>query len=185
MAGPASIIGMGASLLGGLGQASGAAMSGSSQAGAYLYQASVARMNQQIAEQNSQYALAQGEAEALKYGISARQTMGGIKAEQSASGLDVNSGSNKQVQTSQQTVSQMDMDMIRTNAAKVAYNYQVEAANAGASANMATLAATNTRAAANTNVMTSLLGTASSVADKWLAGQDKGLWGAASAGLGA
>ena len=91
----------------------------------------VARFIQQIALQNADYARDQGEGQAQKYGMGARQQAGQIRAGQGASGLDVNSGSAKSVADSQHIVSRMDMDTIRANAAKIAYNYDVQAMQFG------------------------------------------------------
>ena len=59
-----------------------------------------------IAKQNQKYALDIGEQQAEKAGIAGAAQAGRIKAAQGASGVDVNSGSAKEVQTSQHLVSQ-------------------------------------------------------------------------------
>lgn len=170
-------VGIGTSLLGSLFGASGAMQSGAAQSGEFMYKAGLAQMNAQIAEQNSNYSIAKGEQEAGIYGMQARQKAGQIKADQGAGGLDVNSGSNLAVQQSQHTVSQMDLNTIRTNAAKVAYDYRVQAEEFRSEAAMDMIGAMNSRSAARTNAMASLIGGASSVADKWLKGNEVGLWG--------
>ena len=65
----------------------------------------------------------------LKAGIAGAAQAGQIKAAQGASGVDVNSGSAKEVQTSQHLVSQMDLNTIREKAAKTAYDFSVQATN--------------------------------------------------------
>ncbi len=168
-------ISSGMNILGGLTSAGGIAASGQAQTQMLQYQAAVANMNAQIAEQNANYAIQYGESQAQKYGLSSRQQFGQIVAGQAASGLDVSSGSAKQVQESQHLVSTMDLNQIRTNAAKTAYDYQVSAANYRAQAALNLMGAQNTQAATATNVASSLLGTAGSVSEKWLTASQYGL----------
>lgn len=176
MADPATltIASMGTSILGGILGASGASASGASASQMGMYQAAIAMQNAQIAKQNSAYATAQGEQSAMKYGMEARQRQGEIIGAQSASGLDVGSGSNKAVQDSQHLVSSMDMAQIRANAAKAAYDYKVQANSFNQEAMLDTMGANNARAASRTNAMASIVGAASSVADKWLKASEYG-----------
>jgi len=170
-------ISLGLSAIGAGVSAMGSAQSSSAQASSYKYQAAVSAYNAQIAKQNANYAVLQGERTAEKYGLQAKQQMGNIVAGQAASGLDVRSGSNKATQESQQLISQMDQDTIRTDAAKTAYNYEVEAASATAQSQYYTQAASNTESAGTLGVISSLIGGASSVASKWMQGSQNRLWG--------
>jgi hypothetical protein len=184
---PPSLIGaagMGMSLLGGLFGAQGVAQSGAAQEQQLMYRAGLAQLNAKIEEQNANYAEAEGEATAAKYGMQARQMAGHIIAAQASSGLDVRSGSAKQVQEAQHTVSQIDLNTIRTNAARTAWNYEAQAKAAQGQAGLDTLAAQNVRAATPINVASSLLSTGGSVADKWLQGGQQGLGGQVSQALG-
>jgi hypothetical protein len=169
-------VGIGSSILGSLFGAAGAKQSATAQAGQLTYQAGIANLNAQIAQQNASYAELQGEETAGKYGMAARQTMGHIIANQGASGLDVNSGSAKEVQTAQHTISTIDQNQIRENAAKVAYDYETQAAAAKAQATLDTMGAKNVRAAGDINVASSLVGGAGSVATKWLQASNMGLF---------
>ena len=74
-----------------------------------------------------------------------RRKAGQIKAAQGASGVDVNSGSAKEVQTSQHLVSQMDLNTIREKAAKTAYDFSVQATNYENQAKGYSKAASNAR----------------------------------------
>src|SRR5882724_6905245 len=116
--GAASIgtIGIGSSLAGGVLSAFGAEKQGAATQQMYNYQAQVARINAQIDQQNSDWTLHQGEVQSKQYGLKAAQQAGGIRAAQGASGLDVNSGSNLQVQQSQAKITGMDLAQIRENA---------------------------------------------------------------------
>jgi len=169
-------IGLGGSILGSIMGAGAARSQANAQAGSLQYQAALSMFNAQVAEQNANYAEQEGEKQAAKYGLGARQTAAQIKAGQAASGLDVNSGSATEVQESQHLVSRMDMDTIRANAAKTAYDYRTQAEydKSQAFANLA--GAEGARRAGRTNALASLIGGATSVADKWLKGKEVGLW---------
>lgn len=170
-------VSIGSSILGGVFGASGAKQQASASAGQYGYQAALGLLNSQINKQNAQYARDQGERRALQYGLGARQRQGEIVAAQSASGLDVRSGSQKEVQESQHTVSLMDMDQIRTDAAKTAYNFEIEAFKDILGAKMKAKAGMDAESAGNVGVLSSIIGAAGSVADKWYRGRSSGMWG--------
>lgn len=190
MADPVSLGIMGAvSLAGsaasaGLG-AIGAEKAAGAQSQSLNYQAAVSMLNAQIAEQNAEYARATGEGQAERYGMGARQKLGQIRASQGSTGLDVNSGSAKEVQQSAKIVTNMDMDQIRSNAAKTAYNYDVQAQGFKSSAVLGEFGAKNAAAAGDINAASSIVGGATSVASKWLQGSSMGLWSGLSGGGGA
>jgi hypothetical protein len=166
--------GLGSSVLGSLFGASSARREGAAAQQMGMYQAGVALLNAKIAQQNADYASVEGEQTAMRYGMGARQRQGEIVAGQSASGLDVTSGSARDVQTSQHTVTQMDMDQIRRNAAKTAYDYRVEAGKFTADAMASVLAGNNAQRASRTRAAASIIGGASSVADKWMQARQLG-----------
>lgn len=166
MATAVGLVGIGATALGGTFSAIGAARSADAQAKMYRYQADVARINQEWAAQ-------QGGANAMQYGSKARQQEGAIKAAQGASGIDVNSGSAVGVQEGQRKTIEADNLTIRSNAARTAYGY-------GQQAEMYDTAAANVKASKGLTVASSILGTATSVASKWLQGNQMGMWGKSS-----
>lgn len=179
MADPVTLgtIGLGANVAGGgLGIFS-ALAGGSAKAEAYKYQSSMAWYNAAIAKQNEKYAFDVGEQQAEKAGIAGAAQAGQIKAAQAASGLDVNSGSAKRVQESQHLVSQMDLQTIREKAAKTAYDFSVQATNYENQAKGYSKAAANARTEGVLGAVSSFVGTAGSVASKWLQGNQLGLWG--------
>ena len=167
---------MGLSALGGILGASGARAQGSAASQLGMYQAGIALQNAAIAKQNSAYASAEGEQSAMKYGMEGRQRQGEIIGAQSASGLDIGSGSNKLVQDSQHLVSSMDMAQIRANAAKAAFDYQVQAKSFEQEATLDIMGAQNAKAASRTNALASIVGGASSVADKWMRARELGMF---------
>lgn len=173
-------IGIGSNILGGIFGASGAEAEGQAQQGMYNYQAGVAQINSQIAQQNADYAIQSGEQQAQQYGIQAAQQFGAIKSAQASSGIDVNSGSALQTQQSQKLVSNLDQDQIRSNAAKTAYDYNTQAVQFQNQAQLYTMAGTNAAAAGNINAVSSILGTVSSVSSKWLQGSTLGMSGSSN-----
>lgn len=182
-------IGMGNTALGGIQGAIGSLMQGQDQAAMYNYQAGVARTNSIISYQNATYASQVGEQQALQSGMAGAQRYGQIRAVQGSHGLDVNTGSAKDVASSQQLINRMDQTTIRSNAAKTAYNYEVQSTQFTAQAGLDTLAAKNAQTAGLIGASSSILGASSAVSSEWLRGAQLGLWGgagssASSAGIG-
>jgi hypothetical protein len=170
-------VGLGATLAGGMLSAFGAQKEASATQQAYNYKAQVAKINADIDRQNATWALSKGETEAMQYGMKAAQQRGAIRAAQGASGLDVNSGSNVEVQQSQEKIKNMDMGMIRKNAAKIAYDYTTKAYMDENQASLDIMAGENAKEAGNIKALGSILGTTSTVASKWQQGSSTGLWG--------
>ena len=168
--------GLASSAAGGVFGAFGAAAKGKASQSMYNYQSGMAQLREKIALQNRDYSLQVGEDLASRFGIKARTEAGSLLAKQSASGIDVGSGSAVKVRESQKNVTDIDMATIRNNAARRAYGYEVEATTEGAQANLYTMAGQNARVAADFDVASSLISSASSVSSKWLQGQQAGLW---------
>jgi|SRR5215475_3692415 len=177
MAAPMAIVGIGATALGGVVSAFGNYFGGQSQGAMYDYQAGIALMNKQIAEQNANYAINAGEIKAQQAGMKARFEIGTAIAEGGASGLDVRSGSKAQVVQGMYKVAQQDMGIIRTNAAKEAYGYEVEAASDEAQANLDKYAAKFSRTSGTIAAFGSLLGAAGGVSSKWISAGQAGIPG--------
>lgn len=174
-------IGTAASVAGGAVSAAGALGKGSADKAMYGYQAGVALLNQNIAKQNAAYTRDVGENAAF---ISGRKTMATVatqKVDQSASGVDVNSGSPAAVRKSTTDLGQIDQSTIRQNYAKKAYGYDVEAATKGAEAGADVIAGDNAEKAGRINAASSILGTVSSVSSKWLQGSS--VFGSSSSGI--
>lgn len=182
MAFPIGAVALGATALGGLVSAGGSLMQGAAQKKMYDYQAGVAQINKKIALQNSDYAKQVGEVQAQQSGMKSRFQAGQIKTAQAASNLDVNSGSAKDVQESQAELGQHDQAIIRSDAAKKAYGYQVEATQQTAQSQIDTFAGKNSQTAGEIGAVSSILGASSSVSSKWLQGQSSGIWGGSDSG---
>lgn len=109
----------------GLGVASSIAQ-GAAASNAEKANAKIAEQNAAIATKNAEFAGAEGEANVGQQGEKNRAVAGTIKATQGASGIDVNTGSNANVQVSQAKLGQLDMANIRANAVRQAYGYQTQ-----------------------------------------------------------
>lgn len=178
MSGPLAGIGMGASLIGGVVGAAGALGTGASQQAMYNYQAGVAQLNQRVALQNADYAQTAGGSAAYQEGLKVAATVGQEKANQGASGVDVNSGSPAAVRSTTTALGQYDQDLIRTNFAKQAYGQEVEAAVKGTEAKADVVAGDEAVKASQISAASSILGSVSSVSSKWL--QASSVFGAGS-----
>lgn len=172
--------GLAASAIGGGVSAGSSILGGFNKSAMMKYQAGVARINQNIDTQNAEYERNIGEVKAQQSGMKSRFQAGEILTTQAASGINVNSGSNKAVQTSQSELGAHDQDVIRANAAKQAFGYDVKAAQEGSQASMYAAGAKQSVTEGLIKGGGTILGTATSVADKWLWGQQKGIWGNSS-----
>jgi hypothetical protein len=136
----------------------------------------VAKINADINRQNAAWSRDKGETEALQYGMKAGQQRGAITAAQAASGLDVNTGSAVKVRESQQKITNMDNEQIRSNAAKIAYDYETKAYADENQATLDIMSGKQAKEASKFKVLESVIGTVSGVSSKWQQGQTTGLW---------
>lgn len=168
-------VSIGSSVAGGILGAFGADKKAEAEQQAYAYKAQVARNNAIIAERNAAQAR---EAGAFKGQINDLKTKNQIATQlvtQAASGLDVNTGTNVNVRQSTADVGHLDTMTIIANAGKEAQNYMVQAMNFTAEGELDTQAGNYAREAGDINIMSSLLGSASSVSDKYLGFKSKGI----------
>lgn len=150
-----SVIGTGAGVMGQLQQASAAKASAN-------YQSEVAAGNQQIATQNAAYTAAEGEAQAGQQQQKVRAQEGAILAGQASSGVDVNSPTDTGVRASKAELGMQDTQTIRSNAARQAYGYQVEATGYGNQASAETATGQNAQTGGEIGAGASLLSGAGS-----------------------
>ena len=173
----AGLVGLGSTIFGALTQATGAKTAGQAQQETDRFLGTQSFYNSAVANQNAALAREHGESEAQKYGMGAAQRQGQIKASQASAGLDVNSGSALQVQKSQQLVSDMDLDQIRSNAAKTAYNFDVESTYDKNQGQLYFMAGSNAAQAGQINATSSIISGAGSVASKWMQSTQAGTFG--------
>src|SRR5260221_12728485 len=155
----------------------GAASSGYSQAAQLNYQAGVAEFNKKIALQNEDYASAQGEEQAVDTGLKNRFVQGAVRTNLAASGVDVNAGSAKDVQTSQAEIGARDVATVRNRAARFAYGFATEAEQDDMQSALYKMGASSVNRAIPLNVASSLLSREISVSSSYLEGKSSGLFG--------
>ena len=164
---------MGMDLLYGAGAAAkgvGDLTAGNADAGASNFRAQIARNNATIALRNADASMAAGNIRTEAQGLKTRAAVGGIKAAQAANGVDVNSGSAKDVQQTQSMLGALDALTIRSNAARQAFGFQQEAVSNEAQAKLDKTAAANARATSYVNFGNDLLSTAGSMMKPHLRG---------------
>lgn len=169
-------VSIGASAAGAGVSAFGSIFKGNADASMYNYKAGVAQVNAQIAKQNADFATFVGEEKAQQEGMKTRAQIGETKATQGAGNLDVNSGSNLAVRQSEQEIGEYSQAVIRSNAAKQAYGYQIEALGDTEEAKLDTYAASESKQAGTIGAISSILGGVSSVSSKWSSAKQSGIF---------
>ncbi len=170
-------IGLASSASGGIMGAIGSSYSGKANKAMYDYQAGIADINRRVAEQDAQYTRIAGEREAEIAGLKGREIVGATKAGFGAGNIDPTRGSAVNVLKSEATVNAANLNMIRANAAKKAYGFEVTAAEDTAQGRLFTMAGDTSMTAGEIGATSSLLGAVGSVSSKWLQGRQQGLWG--------
>lgn len=146
-----SQIGMYSSIIGGVAQTAGSVTNA-------INTRRTANANAALSDQQAADALARGQDNEFNQRLKTAQLKGTQTARLAANGVALDSGSPLDVLTSTDVMGAVDANTIRDNAAKEAYGYKTQAANYRAQASTA-----NPFAAG----FTSLIGSASQVADRW------------------
>lgn len=169
-------ISIGSSVVGGGFSMFGAASKASAASASANYAAAVANNNSILAKRNAdaaeQSGLVQSQTNDMKY----RALGGKQKAAAAANGVDVNSGSPLDVRTSTAEMGRLDTLTILNNASKTAGGYLAQAMNFDAESNLDSMKAKNAETAGYLDMASSLVGTASSVSDKWIGYKTKGVY---------
>lgn len=155
----------------------GAINTANAQSNAAVYQAQVARNNQIIAQQNASAATAAGGQAARNEDIKTAQIIGAEEAAQGASGLSVNSPSEEDVRSGTRQTGRLDALTKAYNAQLQGRSEVTQATSFGEQSQLDKLTAQNAQTAGGLNAFGSILGGASSFADKWLSYQLKGVPG--------
>lgn len=171
-----TVASMAMTAVGGGVSAIGSLQKGAAEKSMFGYRAAVADVNRQIAEQNADYSLKVGEAQAQQSGMEGRFKVGGIIARAGASGIDVNTGSKARVIESVQEVATHNQAVIRSDAAKRAYDHRVAASEASQQGQIYRMAGDNASSAGKIGAISTLLGTAGSVAGKWSDASTRGIF---------
>lgn len=125
-------------ILGGVISAVGTISAGMAQKQAMDYQAQVANNNAIIAQQNANYAIEAGQSKAATQSLQEAERGGEIKAAQALSGVDVNTGSYKEVQKSQRMLGSLNTKQQLANAQLTEYGYLSQKTNYQAQAQLDT-----------------------------------------------
>lgn len=181
--GAMAAISIGGTILGTALNAEGTAQQTSAQVQQLQFQSAIAQRNQQIAQQNADWARGVGEVNAQQAGLKTRAELGTEKATQGASNLDVNFGSAPLVRDSTRELGYHGQSVIRSDAAERAYSFEQQGVTAGLQSQMYQAGAANTQAAGGIKIASTIIGGATSVASKWLAGSTTGLTGSGNAFL--
>ena len=142
----------------------GSIQQGQSQAAMAKYESQVASNNAKIAQQNAAQAGQAGENQAGQSEMKTRAQVGAIKASQAANGLDINSGSSLDVQSSAAEMGEQNAITIRSNAARTAYGYEQQAQNFQTQSELDKMQANNDEISSFTNAGSTLLGGAGKAA---------------------
>lgn len=165
---------IGLQALGGIADAAGAERQASASATASRYQSAVAANNAAIARNNATMAMRVGEAKANQQELKNRATVGAIVAQQAGNGVDVNTGSAKDVQESARRLGRLDTMTIRSDASRDAYGYETQAANFDTESKLAKRQAKQAKSAGNLSAFTSLLSAATGAAGTYARFADAG-----------
>jgi hypothetical protein len=169
-------ISIGSAVVGSGVSAMGASKTADANAAAYGYKAQVAANNAQIAEMNAREAVRSGATQGQNNDLKTRNLVGQQLVTQASNGLDVNSGSNVDVRQSAIDLGHLDTLTIINNAAKKAVGYKNQAGQFMAESQLNKMSAANAETEGEINVAKSLIGGASSVSDKWLSFNSKGVF---------
>ena len=94
-----------------------------------LYASQVSSNNAQIARQNADYTEKAGFAQAVNQSMKGAAAGARLKTELAANGVDVNTGSAADVETSQRAAATLDTENVLNNAELSAYGYTTQANN--------------------------------------------------------
>lgn len=153
-----SAVGSVASLAGAGFGAFGAIQQGRATAAAAQYNAGLATANAAISKQNAAWTSQEGRAAAEAQSLKTRAEVGGIKANQAAGGIALDSGSAFDVRSSAAETGELNALNIRSNAARQAYGYQTESTNYEAQSGLDKSEAGNDLAAGAISGSSTLLG---------------------------
>lgn len=163
----APAIGLAMSAVSGIMGFMGAQQQAETSASSSRYTAQVLRNNEIIARNNAAYATQAGAVRAQTQDFKNRAMLGSLEAGQGASGIDLMSGSSADVRRSARNVARLDTETLYNNALLQANQALGQASGFAAQAGLEDFEARSAKAAGQTKAFSSLLGGATSFADKW------------------
>lgn len=172
----AATLSLATTVIGGAVSAYGQIQQGRAAQGQYNYQAAVDRNNSILADRAKEDALKQGDIEERKTRLRTQQLKGEQRAGYAENNIDLGSETVSDVLSDTAMIGELDALTVRNNAERTAYEYQVQSDNYKSSAANNNLAGKNAKSASVFNAGTTLLGTASTVSDRWSDYQSKGVF---------
>lgn len=166
-----------ASAVGGVVGAVGAYQQSQAASNAAKYNAQVSTQNATLAQRNASISAQSGEAQVGMQQQKTRATLGAIKANQAASGLDVNSGSAVDVRSSASELGELDALTVRSNAMREAFGYRTQSTNYKAQSTLDQYQAENADTAGIIGAGSTFLGGVSSAASNYAKYQMAGGFG--------
>lgn len=183
-AGALAAVSIGTTVAAGAASAAGALASASAQSSAARYQSQVAQNNAVMAAGAADTSIAQGDVAAQQqYQIGSQRT-GAFRAAMGASGVDVNSGSAVDAQSSIARTTALNVGAVKYNADAQAVGLRNQTANYNAQQSVDIADASNATTAGYMSAGSSLLSSASSVSSKWSSFQQSGAIGSTSSAAG-
>lgn len=149
--------------VGSFAQAGAAADSANQQAAMAAYQAQIAEMNKRVAEENERRVQERAQVEQQDQDFEARAFIGAQEAAQSASGLALGGRSQIMTRRSAHELARRDALNIRQAGEIDAYNFRVDAANAGAQAQLHRMQADSYRQQASQSQLAGWIGATGSL----------------------
>jgi hypothetical protein len=140
---------------------------GAATANSANYAAQVAANNAAVARSNATYAEQAGQTSATATALKGANQQGKIKTGQAASGVSVNTGSAVDVQASARELNKLDTATDLHNADLQAYGYRTQATSYEAQAELEKAEAQQAPIGADLAAAGGILGSASSLAQKW------------------
>jgi hypothetical protein len=171
-------------LIGGIISAVGTIAGGMAQANAANYQAQVAANNAIIAQQNATYAIEAGQAKTAARSMQEAEIGGQIKAAEAAGGVDVNTGSNKDVQISQRMLGKLNTEQELANAQLTEYGYLSQKMNYQAQSQLYGYEAKTAETGAALGALGGVVGAASKWYNPTSSDYSSGNYGGTGGGLG-
>lgn len=150
---------------------------GRAAAAAANYNSMIQARNAQVANANAAVTARSGESQAAISEQKTRAVAGAIKANEAASGIDVNSGSALLTQTSSEDLGALDALTIRSNASRQAYGYETQAASEQNQSQLSQFEAQADTTAGNIGAASTILGSVGSATDNFMRYQINGGFG--------
>lgn len=168
--------GMGATAVGGGIKAIGQIFTGRAQANLANYQAAVSDMNAKIKKQDANYTRAASEVEAEEVGLKTQDQIARTKEAFAAGNISLTSATPSRVIGSELAIGQQTEGIVRANAAKRAYGFQVGAAEDIAQAGVYRMSAKYDRTAAMVGAASTVLGTVGQLSGDYISAKAAGMF---------